>query len=444
MTEIVLREWQRVPLVGVSEAARGELFTRLPRHAFRVRERVGQLELRACAHVGRIQIGDLTITVLPKLAERALLRLFSYAYDLDDLRFSEPVDYPGGGLLQDVLAEQLRRRVQWLVDRGLHRGYRRTERELTSPRGRLDAVALARRVPLTRPLLPCVAHERSVDHPLNQVLLAGLMLAARLVAHEPLRLRLRELAAQLADEVTAAPLTRELLATGRRALHRLVDHYRPALQLIELLHAGGGLDLESRPATFTAMGFLFDMNRFFQALVVRLLQEELEGCAVETERPLRHAYRWAAPRLPGRKRPMPRPDITVSHSGRRFLLDAKYRDLSVGPLPREILYQLTMYAASQGRGGAAAMIYPRHEAAALTQERLDLFAVHDDAPHAMLYLRPVPLLELDASLDAGEDGAAFRWRLARTLAFGDMELDGSLRLGGGEVVTSAKGWRSRP
>lgn len=419
MTEIELREWQRVPLprsgFGADEHA---ALLRLPRHAFHLREHRGQLELRARAHVGRVHVGRLTITVLPKLAERTLLRLFTYAHNLGDLKLAEPADYPAGMLLQDILAEQLRRQVQMIVDRGLHRSYQRVSLELSAPRGRLDAAALARRMPLLRPVLPCVTHDRSVDHPLNRLLHAGLVLAARVVAYEPLRRRIRGLAARLADEVTDEPLSKALLAAGRRALHRLVDHYRPALHLIELLYAGAGLELAAQSPTFTAAGFLFDMNRFFQALVLRLLKEGLAGCVVEHEKPLRQAYRWASPHTLGRRRPTPRPDITVSSQGQRFLLDAKYRDLSVGPLPREILYQLTMYAASQGPGGAAAMIYPRHEAASVSQERLDLFDVLHAAPHASLYLRPVPLLELAASLDASDQGTTVRRKLARILAFG--------------------------
>ena len=87
--------------------------------------------------------------------------------------------------------------------------------------------------------------------------------------------------------------------------------------------------------------------------------------------------------------------------------------------------QLTMYAASQGPGGTAAMIYPRHEAAMLPEERLDLFDPIHAAPHATLYLRPVPILELVASLDAGEQGTGFRRRLARMLALGASQPSGS-------------------
>jgi 5-methylcytosine-specific restriction enzyme subunit McrC len=278
--------------------------------------------------------------------------------------------------------------------------------------------ALARRVPLLQAALPCVDHERITDHLLNRVLLAGLALAARVAVHPPLRGQLRELAARLGDEIQGVPLTRPLLAAARRSLHRLVSHYRPALEIVALLHAGCGLDLTDAPRESTAAGFLFDMNRFFQALMVKLLTEELLDCAVQAEQKLAGAYRWARPALPGRRQPRPRPDITVVRGDERLLLDAKYRDLSVGPLPREILYQLTVYAASQGPGGSAAILYPKHEAPALPEERLDLFAPGGSAAHAVVFLRPVPLVELAGSVAAGDAGAAFRRALARTLAFG--------------------------
>lgn len=419
MTAITLREWERRPLApGLLGSAELQALAGLPPHAFRVIERRGQIELRACAHVGRVQVGRLTITVIPKLAEQPLLRLLAYAHDLEDLKLAALTEYGGGPLLQDLLAEQLRRHAQAIIDHGLHRDYRRVSRELAAPRGRVDMAALARRVPLLRAALPCIDHERATDHRLNRVLLAGLALAARVVVHAPLRVQLRELAAQLGDEVQRVPLTRPQLAAARRSLHRLVSRYRPALELITLLHAGCGLDLTDAPRESTAAGFLFDMNRFFQALTLKLLTEELPDCEVQAEHKLTGAYRWARPALPARRQPRPRPDITVVRGDERVLLDAKYRDLSVGPLPREILYQLTVYAASQGPGGEAAILYPKHEAPALAEERLELFAPGGSVAHAAVLLRPVPLVELAASVAAGDSGAAFRRTLARTLAFG--------------------------
>lgn len=422
MTEVELHEWERVrlarPLFGPAEYV---AFEQLPRNAFRVREVAGEVELRAQAHVGRIRLGGLTITVLPKVADRTLIRLFSYAYGLDDLHLTDPTPYPGGALLQDLLAEQLRRRAREILDRGLHRSYRRVAFDLAAPRGRIDIAALARRSPLLQATLPCFDHPRVLDHPLHRALLAGLRLAAGLVAHAGLRAQLRELAARLGDEVAEVPLTRALLNAARRGVHRLVEHYRPALQLIELLYAGSGMEMRPSAPAIVAPGFLFNMNHFFQALVLRLLQDNLSGCEVQSERTLRGLYRWAKPRLPGRSHPRPRPDFTVIKGDERVLLDAKYRDLSSTPLPREMLYQLSVYAMSQGTGGAAAMIYPVPEPRMLLEERLDLFDRLASGPRASVYLRALPLAELAASIEAGPDGEGFRRALAQTLAFGANE-----------------------
>lgn len=419
MKEVVLYEWtgERIARADFDAAAHHAL-GRLPRTAFRLRALGDDVELHARAHVGRVQLGRLTVTVLPKVADRILLRLLAYAYGLGDIKLFEDTHYARGALLQDLLCEQLRHQVTDLLDRGLERRYRRIALDLSSPRGRLDVATLARRMPLLRADLPCIDHTRSLDHILHRVLLAGLRLAGQIARDSELRAQLRELAARLGEDVARVPLTRAQLDAAQRGLHRLVEHYRPVLRLVELLHAGGGFEVQGHDDPIAAPGFLFDMNRFFQALVLQLLREHLPGCEVETERPLHGLYRLTGPSLPGRRAPLPRPDFTVTEAGRTALLDAKYRDLSRTPLPREMLYQLTVYAASRGPGGTAAIIYPCADQPALAEERIDLLDPHAAGPRATVYLRPLALSELAESLAVGDTGRLGRLATARTLAFG--------------------------
>lgn len=131
-------------------------------------------------------------------------------------------------------------------------------------------------------------------------------------------------------------------------------------------------------------------------------------------------YRWNGRSLPGRRALPPRPDYTVTEAGRTVLLDAKYRDLSRTPLPREMLYQLTVYAASRGPGGTAAIMNP---VPPISQPRSPRSASHLLDPHAAgpqatVYLRPLALSELAESLAAGDTGRPGRLATARTLAFG--------------------------
>ena len=83
-------------------------------------------------------------------------------------------------------------------------------------------------------------------------------------------------------------------------------------------------------------------------------------------------------------------------------LDAKYRDLWQTSLPREMLYQLALYAMAQGRG-AAAMLYPTTVGAAVEQ-RLDISDPTTGGVRASVALRPVHLEDLRALIAAPRTG----------------------------------------
>ena len=99
--------------------------------------------------------------------------------------------------------------------------------------------------------------------------------------------------------------------------------------------------------------------------------------------------------------PTPRPDFVVL-TGNRIVsvLDAKYRDLWVQSLPREMLYQLSMYALGGSDSNRQAVIlYPTLEAGAVDQTILLKDPVHG-SEQARIVLRPVELLELKRLISA--------------------------------------------
>src|SRR5205823_3664214 len=79
---------------------------------------------------------------------------------------------------QDLLVKQLNDEVSELVARGLHRTYVQRNERLPSPRGRIDIGRLAAQGGVVAASLPCTHHPRVEDTLLNQILLAGLGLAA--------------------------------------------------------------------------------------------------------------------------------------------------------------------------------------------------------------------------------------------------------------------------
>jgi 5-methylcytosine-specific restriction enzyme subunit McrC len=319
-----------------------------------------------------------------------------------------------------LLIQQLAAEASELLARGIHRDYERTRADLASPRGRIDFARYICAVQRAQATLPCVHHPRSEDTLLNRVLLAGLIFTAGLATDGELKAHVRRLGKMLGAAVAAQPLDPPTVAEAWRAMDRRTTAYEPALTLIELLLGGQGLALDEQGSRVRLNGFLFDMNRFFQTLISRLLREHLSGVEVHDEYRLKGMFSYVPGQNPlARRAPTPRPDFVVMRSGQMLaVLDAKYRDLWEQSLPREMLYQLALYALGRPGGErVSAILYPTVDTAAREQT----ITIHEPvrgAPQARVALRPVNLLELEQLLRAGRARQSQRVELAQHLAFG--------------------------
>jgi 5-methylcytosine-specific restriction enzyme subunit McrC len=385
-----------------------------------VREEEG-LAFRSFAHVGRVELGPVRVTIRPKLASKQLLELVRYAYSLRNFRLFDEAAFPTGdsGLL-DLIIAQLRAEAQEILQRGVARRYVRRGEHLGSPRGRIQLAELARVRNPALTTLPCVHHPRSTDFLLNQVVLSGLELARGLAGAPQLRRDLWRTAQHYAELVSPLPLSDQALRAADRALNRQVSVYEPTLRLIRALYDGSHLDLEDG-TTIKLKGFMFDMNRFFQALLQRFLRESLPECEVEDELPLRGMMAYLPGANPKNLRdPLPRPDFGVrTHRGAWQLLDAKYRDLWRLDLPREMLYQLAVYALSQPRGATAAILYPTEDRSA-RESIVEIREPASAAPRAFVAIRPVVIGELLELVRGGALRTREREQAARRLAFGGL------------------------
>ena len=388
-----------------------------------VRERPDGLEVETRSSVGRLSLGPLRLAVHPKLGHDTLSGLFRYAYSLGNLRRFDLTEYrSGGSLFEDLLAEQLRLEVEELLHSGLRRAYEPREAWLPTVRGRIDLRRLAQGGGAARAVLPCRFHARVEDSALNRVLLSGLRLAAQVCSDGGLAIRIRRLAAVLGRTVEEVPLTGARLASTLRGLDRLTESYRPAIELIVLLYEGTDASLLGEQGSVVRLpGFLFDMNRFFQALLLRLLRDHLSPLEVKDERGLAGMFAYLPGANPkGRRTPTPRPDFTIVDRGRVVaILDAKYRDLWERSLPREMLYQLALYAVGQKATNEAVILYPTMALEA-REARVGLQDPLSGGTVAQVVVRPVPLpqvAELVARKDAG--GRSALGALVRMLALGE-------------------------
>jgi 5-methylcytosine-specific restriction enzyme subunit McrC len=182
-------------------------------------------------------------------------------------------------------------------------------------------------------------------------------------------------------------------------MNRLTVAYEPAISLIEILLESSGVSLQGALPQTTVPGFLFDMNRFFQRLLGRFLRENLPDHHIQEDKAIRGMMAYSPDYNPRACRaPAPRPDYCIkTNDGKTLLLDAKYRDLWLEDLPREMLYQLAIYALSQKPPGRATILYPTMDTAA-RDSVVRIYEPSSGNPRAEIVQRPVNLARLAALL----------------------------------------------
>ena len=303
--------------------------------------------------IGALEIGNLSVSILPKLDISRVLFLASYALGAFKLREMERFNFEEAPSLVEALALALAAAARRAFASGLLHGYRTEEEAMHTVRGRVRITEQIRRrfgVPLP---LEVRYDEFTDDITANRLVKAA---AARLG-----RMRVRSLQSRVGLRWISARLENVSLvefsvnAIPKVAFDRLNAHYREVVALSRLVLQHTSFEI-GRGGNRTP-GFLMDMNVVFQGFVTQALREAL-GVSERTF----HSDTGPRITLDQAGQVLLKPDLSWWDGPTcTFVGDAKYKRINDERVPNADLYQLLAYATALDLPGGL-LIYAQGEA----------------------------------------------------------------------------------
>ena len=307
--------------------------------------------------VGALDIGDLAVSIRPKLDISRVLFLASYAMGAFGVR-EERFDFEEAPTLVEALASALAAAARRAFARGLLHGYRTKEEALHTVRGRIRIDdQLRRRFGVPVPV-EVRYDEFTDDITANRLVKAA---AARLG-----RMRLRSARSRDGLRWVAARLENvslvEFPAVPEVTFDRLSERYREVVALSQLIlrHTS----FETNRGRIRAPGFLMDMNAVFQGFVTQALRDALRV----SDHVFRSDEHVRGVTLDEAGKVTLEPDLSWwDGSTCTFVGDVKYKRIRYEHAPNADLYQLLAYATALDLPGGL-LVYAQGEAEQATHQ----------------------------------------------------------------------------
>lgn len=405
---IQLKEWETLELEGVflqSKEERNTVELLKEKRILEILELRDGIRISSNSYVGRIKLGGLQISVSPKINGIPLYKLLKYAFGLREIKPQNMAEHSIESLsFFDLIIYELYLEAEDLLHRGIQKSYIPNEEDLASPRGKVNINKISSQGGLIKDKLPCKYFSREENNILNKVLLAGLKLGLELVLDVVLKVKLQRICSNLEESIEAITLTRMNLQHAKNSINRLTGRYSAAIEIINLLYESQGVQLETNLNTVKLRGYFFDMNVFFEKLVGRLLSNYGGKYSVKDQFSLNGMFIYRYNYNPRRRKsPTPRPDFALMENGKIVrVMDAKYRDLWENSLPRDMLYQLAMYAVSDIGDNTATILYPAINDIPRVQ-KIDVKHPTSSSIIATVILKPINLMKVSECLRDGRN-----------------------------------------
>ena len=289
-------------------------------------------------YVGALQVGDLTLEILPKADNHSKPdKTLWQGVLLDMLRECQLLK------IESLTAANLRLRnnaflnlyfelfvneVEKLLQEGLIKAYKRTEGNLKVLKGRLVVPKHLRQNQFHKEQFYTNHEQYDFNHLLNQIIFKALGILGKIVVEPKLAFRIQKLKAHFPklDNI-------EILESDFQKVqfHRQTIRYQNAIEIARLLILHYSPDI--RGGSNHLIAILFDMNLLFEEFVYR----QLKKCQNEDLLVKRQQQKtfWNRRQL--------RPDILLNQKGKTIIIDTKWKILKKVSPGMEDLRQAYVY-----------------------------------------------------------------------------------------------------
>ena len=310
-------------------------------------------------YVGILQVGRLTIEVLPKVdrgtdAQHWRRVLVDMIRASGVMRIAAPTSAalelrPNAILM--LYLEQYITELEYLVHRGLVKKYRPTRGNINTVKGRIVFSTHLQRNYIHQERVFAEYAEFTSVHLLNQILAKALRLVQRLDAETALLGRIQSLMLTF-DDMPDVPVHERTFRSV--TLHRNTQHYQTALDIARMLLLRYHPDVTR--GSNDVLALMFDMNVLWERFIVASLRKHLgDGTSVQAQQ----AKPYWSPEHGNRT--SIRPDIVVMCEHQTFVLDTKWKNLnSVGHSVPD-LHQMYVYH-EYYNARKVALLYPGQSA----------------------------------------------------------------------------------
>lgn len=277
--------------------------------------------VKFCEYVGVIQVGKLTIEVLPKIDrgskddwKKILVDMLKKVGSFDIVSTSETSLKIKRNSILDLYLETFLNQVQVLVHQGLLKKYRKMEANATSLKGKLL---------FQKHIITNIVHKERFyvryttydpNHLLNQLLYKTLQLIKKVNTNHLLSSKVNSLLLCFPEmpDIKVSEATFEKFVYSRKN-----EHYRQTILISRLLLLNYFPDINS--GRNHVMALMFDMNLLWEKFVYLSLKKYFVDGHIE---PQANKPYW---KLTGQRVVNLRPDIVILKSDVKYVLDTKWK-----------------------------------------------------------------------------------------------------------------------